>query len=148
MEDFTSRERGLLKVASNKKWENMKLESKLEKDQQFILSLIVKGRLTEEDIWEWVEINKFCVILDSTVFGERTTIQDYVKKDWSIVQAHFFRECFRGTLKQLGTNPVGVQAKYRITRDRFTYQVGGTTLETLFRPVDEDDIPLARLARV
>jgi hypothetical protein len=149
-QEFSSREKGLLKVASNKKWENVRLENKLEADQQFILSLIAKGRSTEDDVWEWVSINKFCLMVMSDVFGEYTDIQDYTKKDGSIIKAHFWGNIFRGTLKQLGDKPVGVLAKFRITREKFTYKAGGSTLEELFIPVgiDDDDIPLSQLRRV
>ena len=148
-DDFTSREKGLLKVASDKKWENIRLEDKLKEAQDFVMSLITKGKLDEEEVWNWISIRKCQVKVDSRLFGEFSTIGDYEKKDGKIIKAHFFRDYYHGSIHSLGNKPVSVLAWYKIKKERFTYVPGGRTLEELFVPIemDEEDLPLSQLKK-
>lgn len=148
-DDFTSREKGLLKVASNKKWENWRLEEKLKEAQSFVMSLISRGKLDEEEVWNWMSIMKFQIKVESKLFGEFSTISDYEKKGGKIIKAHFFRDYYHGSIHCLGNKPVSVLAWYKIKKERFIYVPGGRTLEELFVPIeiDEEDLPLSQLKK-
>lgn len=148
-DDFTSRERGLLKVASRKKWENYRLEEREGKAHEFVMSLIVKGKLDEEEVWEWVTTMKCQVKVESRLFGEFSTIGEYEKKDGKIIKAHLFRDYYHGSIHSLGDKPVSVLAWYKIKKERFTYVSGGRTLEELFVPIeiDEEDLPLSQIKK-
>ncbi len=150
-DEFTSREKGLLKVASDKKWENVRLEEKLNEAHEFMMSLILKGKLDEEEVWAWVSMMKCQVQVQSKVFGEFTTIDDYERKtkDKKVIKAHFWRGYYHGSIHCLGNKPVSVLAWYKIKKERFTYVPGGATLQQLFVPIeiDEEDMPLSQLRR-
>jgi hypothetical protein len=149
-QQFTSREMGLLKCASAKKFHIALLEQKLNDQHKFMLSLISEGKIAEEDAWRWVKKTKLTTQVDSSLFGEYTEIKDYERKDGKIVKAHYIDDDrFCGTLHQLGNKPVGVMKTYVITRRRFNIQRGkeGEIFVPIVVKLDDDDVPLAQLRR-
>jgi len=141
IQNFSSRERGLLSVASQHKgtvgfYENTvvpHLEATLVKAWKNTLALPV------EDIWEYIQEAKWntYVKIDSAKIGVLTTIADYTNKKHETKPAHFTQNgSYIGSIKQLGDKPVSYMGNFRITKEHFeVYEPANPKRATdFFRP--------------
>lgn len=145
IQNFSSRERGLLSVASQHKgsvafYENTvvpHLEATLVKSWMKHPHTFVLGE--EEDIWEYIQEAKWntYVKIDSAKIGVLTTIADYTNKKHETKPAHFTHNgSYLGSIKQLGDKPISYVGNFRITKEHFEvyYPANPKRVADFFRP--------------
>lgn len=132
IQNFSSRERGLLSVASHHKgtvafFENTvvpHLEACLVKAWAKAAPFPSEAEALayEEDIWEYIlnaKWNTF-VKVDSAKLGIFTTLEPYTNKKGETKPAHFTHNgSYIGSTKQLGDKPVSYTGNFKITPEHF-----------------------------
>jgi len=126
IQNFSSRERGLLSVASQHKGSVAFFENTV---VPHLEACLVKAWMywdmlsfPEENIWEYIQEAKWntYVKVDSAKLGIFTTIAPYTNKKNETKPAHFTHNgTYVGSTKQLGDKPVSYVGNFHITKEHF-----------------------------
>ena len=122
IQNFSSRERGLLSVASQHKGTVGFFENTVVPHLEASLVKVYAKHYCEEDIWEYIQEAKWntYVKIDSAKIGVLTTIAPYTNKKDETKPAHFTHNgSYIGSIKQLGDKPVSYVGNFRITKEHF-----------------------------
>jgi hypothetical protein len=122
IQNFSSRERGLLSVASHHKGTVGFYENTVVPHLEATLVKAWKKNADEEDIWEFIQNAKWntFVKVDSAKLGILTTLEPYTNKKGETKPAHFTHNGnYIGSIKQLGDKPVSYEGHFRITKEHF-----------------------------
>ncbi len=155
IQNFSSRERGLLSVASQHKGTVAFFENTVVPHLEASLVKVYAKHYCEESLWEYIQEAKWntYVKIDSAKIGVLTTIADYTNKKHETKPAHF-TQCgyYIGSIKQLGDKPVSYMGNFRITKEHFeVYQPENPKrMADFFRPKEiavccsEEPLPVPR----
>jgi hypothetical protein len=153
-QEFTSREMGLLKVASSHKHTVHFYEKDIIPHiEKYLFQSFLSSR-NDETIWEYLEEHpkSFWKNINSKELGIKTIIKDYTNAKGIVKLAHYtYNNQYYGSTHSLGKTPVFYQGNFAICRERFNviYPQNPKELSDFFvvKPIDDDDIPLAQLRR-
>lgn len=122
IENFSSKERGLLSVASRHKGTVAFFETRVVPHLEESLAKMYAKHYCEEDLWNYIrdaEWNTY-VEMNSAELGLLTTIKDYTNLKGETKPAHFNHNgTYVGSTKKLGNEPVGYVGHFRITEEYF-----------------------------
>ena len=154
-QEFTSREKGLLKVASTHKHTVAFYEEEvIPHIEKYLFQSFVDAR-NDATIWEYLYVHPklFYKALNSKALGIKTVIKDYTNAKGVTKPAHFTQNNrYYGSTHALGKEPVYFDGNFIIDDRRFAvvYPENPKKFSDFFVPkptVDEDDIPLSQLRR-
>jgi hypothetical protein len=122
IQNFSSRERGLLSVASQHKGSVAFFQETVVPHLEACLVKAWKKNADEEDIWEYIQNAKWntFVKMDSAKLGIFTKLEPYTNKKGETKPAHFTENgTYIGSTKQLGDKPVSYMGNFKITKEHF-----------------------------
>lgn len=121
-DNFSSRERGLLSVASQHKGSVFFFENTVIPHLEASLVKAWAKHADEEDIWNYIQQARWnnYVKIDSAKIGILTTIKDYTNKKFETKPAHFtYNGDYLGSIKKLGDKPISYMGNFHITKEHF-----------------------------
>jgi hypothetical protein len=122
IENFSSKERGLLSVASRHKSTVGYFKEKVVPYIEAGLVKAWKKNFCEEDVWDYIENASWgaWVKIHSSSLRIFTTIADYTNKKGETKLAHFTENgTYFGSIKQCGDKPVGYNGHFEIKKEHF-----------------------------
>jgi len=122
IENFSSKERGLLRVAAQHKGSVAFFETKVIPHLEASLVSAWAKNFCEEDVWNYIENARWntWVKMNSSALRIFTTIKDYTNKKGETKPAHFTENgSYFGSIKQLGDKPVGYNGHFHINKEHF-----------------------------
>ena len=135
----TSRERGLLSVASQYKGTALFFQNTVVPHLETTLVKVFAKHFCEEELWDYITPSRWGTYkqIQSSLIGVYTTISDYTNKKGETKPAHFSENGdYVGSIKQLGDTPASYLGHFRITKSRFEAYMpeNPTQIADFFRP--------------